>query len=112
MSLSFEFALSTYSVCVGLVRVPSLRIYHEGSTLIFRFLLDFSLQSACPRRTGSNRSGTRRPIAECTCMGRSQTGGNKTTRCRSRASRTTSSAIVLSHRGFSSVDILGEIPPL
>ena len=43
-------------------------------------------------------------------MGRSRTGGNQPARCRSQTSGTTSSNLVLNHRGFSSVDIRGVIP--
>ena len=44
-------------------------------------------------------------------MGLSLTGGNQAAGCRSKSSGTTSSALVLSHRGFSSVNIRGEISP-
>ena len=47
------------------------------------------------RHIGSDRSETRRPIVEYTCMGRSWTGGNQAGRCRSQTSGTTSSALVL-----------------
>ena len=45
-------------------------------------------------------------------MGQSRTGGNQAAGCRSQTSSTTSSVLILSHRGFSSIDIGGEISPL
>ena len=73
VSLSSNFALSAYLVCVGFVRIPSLWICHEGSALIFRFWLDFFLQSACHQHIGLDRSGNHRLVAEFTYTGRSRT---------------------------------------
>ena len=69
-SLSSDFARrSLCLVCVGFVRIPSLWICHEGSALIFRFRLDWSLQSTYHWCTGSDRSETCQPIAKYTNMG-------------------------------------------
>ena len=111
VSLSSDCTLSAYPIFVGLVRVPALQIFHEGSALISRFRLHCSLQSACHRHTRSDRSGTRPSVSKNISLGRSRNSCSQVGRCRSETSSITSSALVLSHRGFSSVDIGGEISP-
>ena len=94
-----DFAPSSYLVCVELVWVPSLQIFCEGSALVFRSLLDCSLQWACRRHIGSDRSGTRRQLAKFTCMGQSRIGCIRAVGCRYRTFDTTFATLVLGSTG-------------